>query len=111
MIFVVRDYLVRHFKDVLGAAVVLFQLHHFHIVVIPFKLQDIFNRCTAETVNALCIIAHHTHILVHGAEQLDDFVLRRIRILVLIDHDVAKLSLVFAEGIGMVLQQFVHAEE
>ena len=104
---VILDHLIGHMQNALGTAVVLFQLDHFHIVVIFPELQNILNGGSAERVNTLCIIPYHTNILVHGTQEFDYFVLGGVGILVLINQDVFEFMLVFGKGLRDILQQFI----
>ena len=60
-----------------------------------------------EAVDALGIVAHHTDVFVHGAQQLDDLVLRRIGILVFIDQDVFEFPLVFAQTFWKIPEELI----
>ena len=108
---VVADDLVGHLEDVLGGPVILLQFHEVHLIVILLELQDVLDGGPAEGVDGLRIVAHHAHVLVHGAQQFDHFILRRVGILVLIDQDVAEFVLVGVEGFGHLHQQLVELEQ
>src|SRR5690606_16859095 len=95
--FIIPDHLIGYVKNALRAAVVLFKLDHFHIVVVFLKLENVFDGSSAEAVDALSVITHHAHVLVHGAKKFYDLVLGGVGILVLVDKDVAELALVLAE--------------
>ncbi len=58
-------------------AVVLLQLHDFHVLIVVLELQDVLHRGAAERIDALRIVAHHADVLVHRAQHLDDGILRR----------------------------------
>ena len=60
--FIVFDYFVGDIQYALGAAIVLLQLHHLHILIIFLKLQDILDSCATKTVNALRIIPDDANI-------------------------------------------------
>ena len=66
--FVVTDHFIGHIQDALAAAVILFQLYHFYIIVIFLELEDIFNGGAAEAVNTLCIVSHHADIFMRGSQ-------------------------------------------
>ena len=105
--FVVLDYFIGHMKYALGTAVILFQLHHFHFIVVLLELQDVFNRGTTEGVDTLCIIPHHAYIFMHGPQEFDHFILSGVGILVLIDEDVFEFVLVLGKTLRYILQQFI----
>ena len=65
---VVANHLVGHIQDLFGAPVVLFQLDDLHIVIILSEQEYVFNGRATECIDRLCIISHHTDILVHGTQ-------------------------------------------
>ncbi len=107
---VVLHYKYEVTKDLVGGiqyvgrgAVVLLQLNHFYIVIIALKLQDVLNGGAAKRIDALGIVAHHAHIFMRRTQQLDDLVLRRVGILVLVYEYVLKLVLVLVQGFRKML--------
>ena len=97
--------------DGFGAAVVLLEVKGIQLGIVLLEIQDVLDVGTAESVDALCIVTHHAHIAVGSAEHLDDFILREIGVLVLIDQDIPEAMLVFVEDLGVALQQFVGLEK
>ena len=95
---IIPDHFIGHVEYALGASVVLFQLHHLHIIIVFLELKNILDRSAAETVDALRVIAHHADIFMCGAQQFDDLILRRVGILVLVDQDVFELMLEFVQA-------------
>ena len=65
-------------------AVVLFQFEKLTALILVLKRQDIIYIRTTETVNALSIITHHTHLLSLLRQQPYDPVLRIISVLIFI---------------------------
>ena len=57
-------------SDILGAAVILFQLDHLHVIIIFLELQDILDGSAAETINALGIIPYHANIFMTAPNNL-----------------------------------------
>ena len=53
------------------------------------KSQNISNGCPTKAINALVIIPHHEDLLRRASQKTDELLLDEIRILILIDHDVA----------------------
>ena len=99
---IVPDHFIGNIQDALGAAIVLFQLHHLYVVVVLLELQDILNGSPTEAIDALCIVTDHAYILMCGAQQFNDLVLRGIGILVLVDQDILEFMLKFMEALGEV---------
>ena len=91
-----------------GGAVVLFQLEQLGLRVVFFEVEDVLDVGAAKGVDALGIVSHHTDILMHGAQLLDDEVLGEVGVLVLVHQDVAEAVLVFVEQIGEVPKQHIH---
>ena len=59
-----------------------------------FKVQNVVDIRAAELINRLVIITDHAKVLVLACQRAHQFELRRIRILVLIHHDVAEALLI-----------------
>ena len=97
--------------DGLRGAVVLLQLEELHLRVVALEVEDVLYVGSAEGVDALCVVAHHADVLVSGSQFLDDEILRIVRVLVLVNHDVAEPLLVFEQHVGEVPQQHVHVEQ
>ncbi|MCY1536786.1 hypothetical protein D9M68_722560 [compost metagenome] len=89
----------------------MFQLIYFKIGVIPFKVEDILNVRSPESVDTLGIIAHHTDILVSSCQLFYNNVLRKISVLILIHHNIAEFLLIFIEYIRMIFQQYIRFKE
>ena len=59
-----------------------------------FKVQDIINIRTAELIDRLVIITNDTQVLILSCKNTDQFKLCRIRILILVHHNIAKTFLI-----------------
>ena len=104
---VVSNYLVGHIQNLFTTSIILLQLHHLHIHIVFSKQQDIFNCGTTERINRLRIITNHAYVFMSSTQEFDDFILGRIGILILINHNVTELVLVFVQGIRMVFEYHV----
>ena len=69
------------------------------------EIQDIIDIGTTETINGLVIIADNTDIVLRRNQKRQQFVLRRIRVLIFIDHDILDFFLQFCLNIRMFLQK------
>ena len=92
-------------------AVVLFEFEELRVGVILFEIEDVLNVGPAEGVNALGIVPHHADIFMHRPQLLDDEVLGKVGVLVLVDKDVLEAVLVLAEQVGEITQQDIHLEK
>ena len=86
-------------------AVVLLKLHHLRPRKLRLKVQDIIDIGPAKFIDRLVIIPHHTEIFILSCKQRDEPELRRIRVLILIDHNIAKALLILHEHLGAVLKE------
>jgi hypothetical protein len=71
----------------------LFKLDNRGVWIIPLKIQNVAKIGATPTINTLPVVTYDGDILVGVDEQLDELILRCVRILVLIYHDVSKLPL------------------
>src|SRR5688572_28639071 len=90
---VAHDDSVRRIQDMPCASVVLFEFYDGTIFVVLFEPQDIAEIRTPPTVYTLPVITDHSEIPLLAHKQLDELVLCRVGILILIDHDVGKVLL------------------
>ncbi|MCY1537236.1 hypothetical protein D9M68_727250 [compost metagenome] len=111
LVLVITDNFIGYIQDALCTTVVLLQLDHFYIVIVVLKLEDVLNCRTAEGVDTLCIITHHTDIFRYRSQHFYNFILCGIGILVLIDHYILELVLVFSQYFRLCFQQFVHFKQ
>src|SRR5690606_1324678 len=91
--------------------IILLQLKNLQVGIIFFKIEDILDIGSSEGVDALSIVAHYTDVFVDGGQFTDNQVLRKIGILILIDHEVFKLVLVFMQYIGKLPKQHVRFKQ
>ena len=73
--------------------------------------QDVVDIGSAETVDALRIVAHYTQPVVLFAQLVHNQVLREVGVLVLVDEDVAEEFLILLQHIFVVAQQDVGVEQ
>ena len=69
------------------------------------KGKDIFNRRTAEAVNTLVVITHHADILILIGKKRGKNILSMVCVLILIDHNITKLSLIKISYLFVILKK------
>ncbi len=89
--------------------VVLVQHDHSCVREHFLELEDVADVRAAEAVDRLVGVADYAHVLVLLAEQHHEFVLRLVRVLVLVDHDVRKAGLPFLQSLLVDLHE-VHGD-
>ena len=108
---VVRDNGVCCGEHIAHAAVVLLELHRVAVGIILLELEDVTDVGAAPGVNGLVVVAHNHDVFVLLRQKPGDRVLRMVRVLIFVHHDVAEALLVGLEHVGMVLQQQVRIHE
>ena len=103
--FVAPDQRVRRLHNQLRTPIVLLQFEKFGIVVLALEIQDIVDVRTSERIDALCIVSHHTHLLTLFRELIDDGLLCKVRVLILIHEHKMEFFYVFLADFLMILKQ------
>ncbi len=101
---VVSDDLRRGVDDRLRRAVVLFELHDLRVFEVLLEIQDVVDVRSAPRIDRLILVADDAQVAVRLSELLDEKILDTVRILILVDHDVAKLVLILFEN-GRVIDE------
>ena len=91
---VVLDDTVGSVQNISGGAIVLFQTDRFCPGENFLKVEDIFNRSTAEFVDRLVIVANDADVVGATRQQPHQMELRNARVLVLVHDDIAEAVLV-----------------
>ena len=102
---VVADDVVGRFKNMLGAAIVLFQTNGPAALELVLKGENIFNCGAAETVDALVIVTDDAEIAVLVGQKRNQQILQMVGILILVYHDILKAPLPVLTAILKALQQ------
>ena len=97
LVFIIAYHIIGYVQYCLRAAVVLLQLHYFHILIIVLELQNVLHRGPAKRVDALCIVSHYAYVLMSCPQHFYDRILCKVRILVLIYKYILETSLVFCQ--------------
>ena len=108
---VVLDQAVGRLYNALRAAVVALQLELTGIVVNLRELQDVVDVRSTKSVDALGIVAHHTHRLPFLGQLIDDSLLSAVRVLILIDKNVSKLVDILPANVLVLVEQHVGIDQ
>ena len=103
--FIPPDERVGSLNDQLRRAIVLFQFEEFCIFIQTLEVQDIIDIGTSEGIDALGIIAHHTHHLALLRQLIHYRLLGKVRILILIYQHKMEFINVFLTDVLMILEQ------
>ena len=104
-----RDDVVGRFENGVGRAVVLLERDRLRLGEIDLEVEDVADVRGPEAVDRLVGVADGEDVAVHACEQLQQPVLRMVRVLVLVDEHVAEGVLPALEGLGEALQH-VHGQ-
>ena len=85
---VVADDAVGGVENIGGGAVVLLQSDHLGAGEVLLKAENIFDGGAPEPIDTLVVVAHHTDVLVHAAQQIDQLELGHAGVLVLVHEDI-----------------------
>ena len=96
---------VGRIQNGLRRAVVLLQPDEARALILVFKIQDVLDRRAAEAIDALVIVTDDADILVPAGQQRGQQILQVVRILILVDEDIAELALIVVAHILIFLQQ------
>ena len=81
-------------KNILSRTVIFFKSYYFCTLIMIFKRKDVFNRSATKTVNTLVVVAYNTNIFIFICKKRGQNVLRMVSILILVNHNILKLSLI-----------------
>ena len=115
--FVLREHVLRNLPlitpyqrvgslhDQLRAAIVLLELEEPGVGVLVLEVEDIVDIRTPEGIDALGIVTHNAHLLTLLCELIDDGLLGKVSVLILVNEHEMELLNVFPPDILMVLKQ------
>ncbi len=102
---VVRHHAAGGVQDVLGGAIVLFQLDDAAPRVVPLEVQDVVEVGPPPTINRLIVVSHDAQIAVPATQEVDDLILRLVRILVLVHQNIPPEVLVVLQSVRVVAEE------
>src|SRR4029450_14164076 len=79
----------RNSQDVLRRAIILLQFEDWRAGEVALEVQDVFDVRSPELVNRLIFVSYHEKVGVARGKQAEQLVLWPIRILILVDENVA----------------------
>src|SRR5208283_1056488 len=93
-------------KNRLRRPIILLKPEDFTLGIITLKIQNIPDVSTTESVDTLRVVADDTDIFKAFRKEINQHVLRPVRVLVLIDKKVLEAVLIFFENVLIVLEKF-----
>ena len=108
---VVADKTVGSLDDVLRRAVVLFEFEQLCTLVEFLEREYVINVSPTETVDALCIITHHTHVPRVLRQLPYDGVLGIVRVLILIHEHEMEMLLILLQNLRMLCKELVGIDQ
>ena len=102
---VARDDGVGGIEDQLGRAVVLLELDHRRVRPVALEVEDVAQVGAAPRVDRLVVVAHDAQVVVLRGEGPDPQVLGTVRVLVLVDVEVAPALLVRGEHVRRLVEE------
>ena len=91
--------------NILCRTVITLQFKYTASGILIFELQDIVDIGTTERIDTLCIIPYHTDAAMLLTKSLDYQVLRKVRVLILINQHELEETAVFLQHLRMVTEQ------
>ena len=108
---IVGDHARRGAEDVRRAAVILFEADDLSPRKVALELQDVLDLRTAPRIDRLVVVADAGDVLALLREQPQPEILRRVGVLILVDHDVFEALLILREHVAVRLQDDEHVEQ
>ena len=105
LLFVLGDKAVCRRNDSLGRAVILFELEDSEIGIFLLQIENIADIGPPERIDALGIVSHDTEPVMRFHQLIDDKMLGKIGILILIDQNIPELILIKLQHIGVVSEK------
>ncbi len=87
---IVGNHLIGGVQDVRRRTVILLQLDNRRIGIILFKIQNVSNIRAAPAINRLVIIAHNAQVMTFRRQKSHQLILRIVRVLILVHHNVTE---------------------
>ena len=91
--------------------VVLLELDHGGVRLVALEVEDVAQVGAAPRVDRLVVVADHGQVVVARGEGADPQVLGLVRVLVLVDVEVAPALLVAGEDVGRLVEQADRLEQ
>ena len=98
-------------EDAPGRAIILLELHHPCARIVLLEVEDVPDVRAAPAVNTLVRISDDAHVPVLAGQEPDDPVLGAVRVLVLVDEDVAPEAAIPGDRLGDLFVKLHRLEE
>ena len=108
---VARDHARGGGEDMRGRAVVLLQPDHVRAGKILLEPQDVAHLGAAPAIDRLVVVADAADVPVPGRQQPQPQILRDVRVLILVDEDVAEPALILRQHVVMGLEDRHHMQQ
>ena len=102
------DQLRRDGQDRFRRAIIAFQPDDLGIRIVLLEIENVLNIRPAPGINGLIRITHHADIPMLHRQRMHQHILRMIRILILIDHDVPEHPPIMFGNLRVPRNQLVH---
>src|SRR5690242_7930663 len=98
------DHDVGEIEDLRRRPIVHLEPNHGRVRETLVEVDDVADVSAAPSVDGLIVITDHADVAVLSAKELDQLVLRAIRVLILVDEDVLKSAAIALELVRMLLE-------
>ena len=102
---VMTDYIVCRIEDCFCRTIILLQADDSRVGEVVLEVQDVLYIGPAELVDGLIIVADDAEVVSSPGQEADQLELGRIRVLILVHHDVLEFPLVVLSRLGVRLQE------
>ena len=99
------DYIVCRIEDCFCRTIILLQADDSRVGEVVLEVQDVLYIGPAELVDGLIIVADDAEVVSSPGQEADQLELGRIRVLILVHHDVLEFPLVVLSRLGVRLQE------
>ena len=111
LLLVLGDEAVGSGDNRLGGAIVLFELEDSEIGVLLLQIENVADVGSAKRVDALRIVTHDTEVVMTLHQLVDNKVLGKVGVLVLVDQDISELVLIKFQHVGIVAEKDIGVEQ
>ena len=108
---VLPDQAVGRIDDILGRTVVPLQLEDLATRIELLELKDIVDIGSAERIDTLCVVAHHTQVTAPFAQTFHNQMLGEVGILILVHQYILEIIAIFFQHVRMIPEQQVRLQQ
>ena len=96
---------MRSAQDVRARTVILLELDDFGTGKILLEFEDVADVGAPPLIDALVVVPDDAEVAVDGSQHVYELVLQHIRILILVDHQIAEALLVLSQNVRVTFEQ------